>query len=157
MARHKKLEAAEDENPSIDISSLIDCCFLLLTYFLVCTTLVKELKLDMGMPSDRQRPPTDEVPADPSNIKIDPAGVVYWGAPGSEQALETDPSQRDLPSLYEQLENVRQMAEGTGQEPVVLLRVMSEVKQQRVIDVINTITRAKITNVALANVPEAEE
>lgn len=48
MARHKKLEMVEDEDPKLDISSLIDVCFLLLIYFLVATSLIQERKLDMS-------------------------------------------------------------------------------------------------------------
>ena len=44
MARHKKLEAVEDEDPKLDISSLIDVCFLLLIYFIVATSLIQERK-----------------------------------------------------------------------------------------------------------------
>lgn len=49
MARHKKLETVEDEDPKLDISSLIDVCFLLLIYFIVATSLIQERKLDMSM------------------------------------------------------------------------------------------------------------
>ena len=35
MARHKKLEMVEDEDPKLDISSLIDVCFLLLILSLI--------------------------------------------------------------------------------------------------------------------------
>jgi biopolymer transport protein ExbD len=41
MARHKKYQADEEANPALDISSLIDVCFLLLIYFLVATTILK--------------------------------------------------------------------------------------------------------------------
>jgi hypothetical protein len=33
MARHKKIQAPEEDEPGLDISSLIDVCFLLLIYF----------------------------------------------------------------------------------------------------------------------------
>lgn len=42
MARHKKLEPIEDEDPKLDISSLIDVCFLLLIYFIVATSLIQD-------------------------------------------------------------------------------------------------------------------
>ena len=38
MARHRKYEAAEEADPQLDISSLIDVCFLLLIYFIVTST-----------------------------------------------------------------------------------------------------------------------
>lgn len=59
MARHKKLEPIEDEDPKLDISSLIDVCFLLLIYFIVATSLIQERKLTCPCPAALRaiRPP----------------------------------------------------------------------------------------------------
>ena len=56
MARHKKIETEEQGDPEMNISSLIDCCFLLLIYFLVATTLVSEKKIDMATRPISSRP-----------------------------------------------------------------------------------------------------
>lgn len=51
MARHKNIKTEEQEDPEMNISSMIDCCFLLLIYFLVATSLVSEKKLDISIPA----------------------------------------------------------------------------------------------------------
>ena len=52
MARKKIAEALEDDEPGLDISSLIDVCFLLLIYFLVTTTIQpREQDLRMSLPA----------------------------------------------------------------------------------------------------------
>lgn len=67
MARSKKYEIEEMEEPSLDISSLIDVSFLLLIYFLVTSTLEpRESDLSMELPTDTGKA---------SNIKIDPLKV----------------------------------------------------------------------------------
>ena len=50
MARHKSRPVEEQGEPEMEISSMIDCCFLLLIYFLVATSLVSEKKLDVNIP-----------------------------------------------------------------------------------------------------------
>ena len=57
MARHKKLEMVEDEDPKLDISSLIDVCFLLLIYFLVATSLIQAGHVHAGTIRERYRLP----------------------------------------------------------------------------------------------------
>ena len=53
MARHKQIVTEEQGDPEMNISSMIDCCFLLLIYFLVATSLVSEKKLDMSIPGNQ--------------------------------------------------------------------------------------------------------
>lgn len=97
MARHRKYQSAEEANPALDISSLIDVCFLLLIYFLVATTIQKKevdvpLALPSSAPSDAEMPDID-----PLFIKVDANGAVYAGAGSSAQLLDTDTSVRILP------------------------------------------------------------
>ena len=48
MARHKRQQLEPEEEPALDISSLIDVCFLLLIYFLVTST-IKPRESDLGL------------------------------------------------------------------------------------------------------------
>ncbi len=155
MARHKKMEIEEQEDPALDISSLIDVCFLLLIYFIVATSLVREQKLDMNMPGGASEGPKPEL--DPAFIKVDTAGVVYWGMPPAQMALETDPEKHDLNTLYEKLDDLRITAEGMNQKPIVQLYVEGGAHNQRVVDVINALAKAKIKTVGLSDVSEGGE
>ena len=148
MARHKKLEAIEDEDPKLDISSLIDVCFLLLIYFIVATSLIQERKLDMSMPGSA--PGDTAAQIEPALIRIIKDGTIYWGKDNSLM-IDNDMNNHNLSTLVQQLEAKKQEASAVGTEPVVLLRVEREVPHQRVID---ALTEAGITTVALTDLKD---
>lgn len=152
MARHKKMVTEEQEDPALDISSLIDVCFLLLIYFIVATSLVQEKKLDMAMPGNSTAGQAPEL--DPAFIKVDAAGVVYWGNGPSQMVMDSDPNHHELPTLFEKLNNLRETADGMGTKPIVQLFVEGGAKNQRMVDVLNALTKAKIKTVGLSNVRE---
>lgn len=153
MARHKKMEPVEDEDPKMDISSLIDCCFLLLIYFIVATSIVQERKLDMSMPAG-QASSSKANAIEPGLVRIDGNGVIFWGKQDSQVTVDSDPENHELPSLVESLSNLKQAAEAVGSTPVVQLFVENGAKHQRVIDVLNALSKAGIKSVALTNVPD---
>jgi biopolymer transport protein ExbD len=71
MARHRKYEAEEDAEPGLDISSLIDVCFLLLIYFLVTSTITPR-ESDLGMALPAANPSTEQPEIEPLFIRIEP-------------------------------------------------------------------------------------
>lgn len=50
MRRFNSLRQAEDSDPGIDISPLIDCVFILLIFFVVTTTFVEETGVEVDKP-----------------------------------------------------------------------------------------------------------
>lgn len=148
MARHKKLETVEDEDPKLDISSLIDVCFLLLIYFIVATSLIQERKLDMSMPGQSMGENASQI--EPALIRIIKDGTIYWGKDNSLM-IDNDMNNHNLATLVQQLEVKKQEASAVGTKPVVQLWVEGDVPHQRVIDVMNALTEAGITTVALTD------
>lgn len=151
MARHRKYQADEEPNPALDISSLIDVCFLLLIYFLVATTIQKKevdvpLALPAAAPSDADMPDID-----PLFIKIDASGAIYTGAGSSQQMLDTDSSVREVPQLSQQLQLYVAGASSGGKKPLVQLWVDGGSNQQRVIDVLNALVGAGISSVTFTD------
>lgn len=148
MARHKTIPTEAESETQLDISSLIDICFLLLIYFLVSMTIVpREMDLGMSLPTG---PPTDisQPPIPPMVIRIDEQGAVYAGSGLSERQLDTYTESRDLPLLSGQLGLYTDAARSAGDQPKVMLRVDSETRQQRVIDVLNALAAVGISSVA---------
>lgn len=151
MARHRKYQAAEEAEPALDISSLIDVCFLLLIYFLVATTIQKKevdvpLALPASAPSDAEMPDID-----PLFIKVDASGAIYTGAGSSQQMLDTDTSVRVLPMLTQQLTLYVAGANSGGKKPLVQMWVDGAANQQRVIDVLNALVGAGISSVTFTD------
>lgn len=148
MARHKKLIYETTADTDLDVSSLIDVCFLLLIYFIVTSTIVPaERDLGMALPS-KTRPDIVHPPIPPMVLRINEQGVVFSGIGNAEQMLDSDPDSRNLPLLISQLELYKNAATSSGDIPKVLLEVNENVRQQRMIDVLNAFAATGISSVA---------
>lgn len=145
MARKKRARRVEEDEPGLDISSLIDVCFLLLIYFLVTTTIAKkEQDLSLALPTQTLDTDTPEIK--PLLIRVDANGFIFLKSEGGEdELLEQNPESRDLPNLSPRLQIFSSAAKAGGDEPVVQVRVDGEAEQQRVVDVLNAIAGAGIT------------
>jgi biopolymer transport protein ExbD len=152
MARHKTILTEPESEPQLDISSLIDVCFLLLIYFLVTSTIIpRERDLPLAMPGDNPAPSS---PIEPMFIRVDAAGAVFTGTGVGERPMDNDPRSRDLPLLASQLKLYTEATMGTGETPLVQIWVDPGVTQQRVIDVLNALTAAGIDRVTFTDLLE---
>ncbi|MEM9079540.1 MAG: biopolymer transporter ExbD [Verrucomicrobiota bacterium] len=150
MARHSRAEALEEDEPELNISSLIDICFLLLIYFLVTTTIkAREQDVDMSLPSVA---PSEEIPElKPLFIKVDGQGIIFVNAGAAQERLDEDADMREVPLLASRLDNYANMARATGEEPLVQVYVDGDASHQRVIDVLNALKGEKITKVTFTD------
>lgn len=151
------MEAAEDEDPAMDISSLIDCCFLLLIYFLVATTLVREAKLDIAIPG-APTPSKERPPLEPGRISVRADGSVFWNGDqpaGGTYDAELDSrspnyrEQRRLPQLVDFLKLLKDQADSTGTQPIVMMLADAETPHQRIMDVMAALAEANIHSVGM--------
>lgn len=150
MARHKRGRALDDDEPVLDISSLIDICFLLLIYFLVTTTIVRsETDTNMQLPAAA---PSDDIPEiKPMFIRVDGTGVIYINSGPAQERLDEDPTSRKLPLLAERLGTYADGARAAGQDPLVQVYVDGEAEHQRAIDVIDTLRSKDISKVTFTD------
>lgn len=150
MARHKKYDPIEEENASLDISSLIDVTFLLLIYFLV-TSAVQVRETDLGMKLPAAMPSDKQPVIEPLFIKIDGTGIIYAGVGAGQEVLDSDPDVRELPMLAQRLEMYASAAQGAGSQPLVQLWADGGATTQRVIDVINALAAKDIQSVTFTD------
>ena len=153
MARHKKYEAAEEADPALDISSLIDVCFLLLIYFLVTST-ISPRESDLGMALPAASPGSEQPVIEPLFIKIEASGAIYTGVGAGQQAMDSDSSVRELPLLRGQLEMYSSAARAANSKPLVQIYADGGATQQRVIDVLNALAAVSITSVTFTDLLE---
>ena len=151
MSRHRKYQADAEPDPQLDISSLIDVCFLLLIYFIVATTIQKKevdvpLSLPAAAPSDAEMPDIE-----PLFIKIDTNGAIFVGAGASQQMLDTDVDSRAVPLLSDLLRLYVAGANSGDKKPLVQMWVDGGASQQRVIDVLNALVGANISSVTFTD------
>lgn len=150
MARKKKAENLEEDEPGLDISSLIDVCFLLLIYFLVTTTIQpREQDLKMSLPAAA---PSDTPPVlAPMFIKVDKGGQIHINTGDAQELVETDTENHKLPELTSRLEGYVAIAKAGAQEPIVQIWADGEAEQQRIIDVINCLAKLKISKLTFTD------
>lgn len=150
MARHRKYEAPEDADPALDISSLIDVCFLLLIYFIVTSTIApRETDLGMALPSGASSDKQPEI--EPMFIRVEANGAISIGTGASQQAMDSDPSVRELPLLRGQLDLYSTAARAANSTPIVQIYVDGEATQQRVVDVLNALAGVNINSVTFTD------
>ncbi|MDO5450246.1 MAG: biopolymer transporter ExbD [Akkermansia sp.] len=157
MARHKQIRTEEQEDPEMNISSMIDCCFLLLIYFLVATSLVSEKKLDISIPATESSSSTPP-PLEPGRIKVNADGSVVWngdmtvGGPYDPQAKPKSAAyreQRKMDALVESLKALRDQAKAADTTPIVTVMGDAKAPQQRIVDVMAALAEADIHTVGL--------
>ena len=72
----RSMRRVSSEEKDIDISPLIDVVFILLIFFMVSTTFVKDAQLDIERPSARS---AESTPTEAVRVNVDRSGSVYLG------------------------------------------------------------------------------
>ena len=147
-----KLKHKDDVKAAVDMTPMIDCVFLLLVFFMVSTTFNKqEADISFALPGTAAQAEAVDIP-DEQIIQITAAGNVFLND------LEYDaPANSDMPELVKTLILFRQTAEANKVPAMITIAPEDDVKQQRVVDVLNACTAAKIANVTFAVGSEDEE
>jgi biopolymer transport protein ExbD len=149
MSRHKQGVVAEDDEPELDISSLIDVCFLLLIYFMVTAT-IQPRESDLGMTLPSQAPSDTPPEISPMLIEIQDNGSIIVN---KEEALDLKASgqRRNLPLLEQRLKIYKDGASAANTDPLVQVAVRGEAPQQAVIDVLNCLVGLEIQKVTFTD------
>jgi biopolymer transport protein ExbD len=139
MARKKRFEPEQVQDPSLDISSLIDVSFLLLIYFLVTSTLEpRESDLSMEMPTDSGK--ASSIQIDPLKIRLTAEG----------QITIADQVMADDAQMESELDRYKQLTDATNKKPLVIVSSDDDAKQQRFIDLMNGLAKVGITTITLS-------
>jgi biopolymer transport protein ExbD len=126
-----------DTEQRVDISPLIDMVFILLIFFMVSTTFVKDMKLDLNRPSAST---ATAASTEAIRLYIDNAGDVYLdGQPVRTWVIQS--RVRDL------------LASSTSQQ--VLVVTDDQVPAGKLVEVVDQARRAGADDVGVATVEEA--
>ena len=148
MARRIPLQAEPEDEPELDVASLIDVSFLLLIYFIVTSTLQKQ-ETDLGLTLPSSVASGAPVDIEPVNIKIDGEGNIYWNKEQIEQGND-----RALPRLLEELRDYKSINDSVGKTPIVVVAADNSAPQQRFVDVVNALAAVEINTVTLTGFRE---
>ncbi len=147
-----KLRHHTEVKAEVDMTPMIDCVFLLLVFFMVSSTFVKkEADISFALPGTAEQSDSVEIP-DEQIIQITENGNVFLND------LEYDaPTSSEMPELIKTLILFRQTADANKVPAMITIAPEDLVKQQRVVDVLNACTAAKIGNVTFAVGSEDED
>lgn len=152
MARRRYADPFEKNNddPDADVSPLIDVAFLLLIYFIVTTTLLKE-EADIGMALPGiQSEESEQLDVDQLMIKVMDDGSIWV----NEQPVGDNLEDRKPEQLMEALERYSAAVKLTGSESMVIVDVANGAKHQRFVDVLNACHVTGLKNISLAQPTE---
>ena len=151
MSRHRRINSPENDEPGLDISSLIDVCFLLLIYFIVTTQIVKkEQELSTGLPGHELEGVPPEIA--PLMIHLEANGRVFIQNETDDiELIESDPDSRELPDLARRLKLHKNASLISGSQALVQIKVNDDALQQRVTDVLNALAGAKIRDITFVD------
>ncbi|MEM1295034.1 MAG: biopolymer transporter ExbD [Verrucomicrobiota bacterium] len=134
-----------EQEAEIDMSPMIDVGFLLLIYFIVATTLMKEeADLNLVLPGTAQVS-GEPVKIDQMMIRIDATSSIYV----NDEIVEPSTSGRRLPQLSDRLARYAAAAKVADSKAFVIIDCEGDAREQRFIDVLNACTAAGIDNISL--------
>lgn len=147
--RHKKPSA--EVNLGFQIAPMIDVVFVIMLYFMVMAGAVQvENAHNTKLPGTVQVENSDTPMPDEIAIRIEDDGQVY---------LNDDPLDgadvKLLPELATNLNQLRESSEASRSEVLVTIYANEQAKYERVVDVLDALSRARISNVTFqAGAPE---
>lgn len=146
MANTKKHRSLEGEtvNLGFQIAPMIDVVFVIMLFFMVMAGAVKverELKTQLpglGTPAVSN----EEVPPDEIMVTVEESNMVTL----NEEEFDT-PTDKALPNFTGTLMRLKQEADHRNAKVMVTIQAEEQARYERVIDVLNAMAKAQISNV----------
>jgi biopolymer transport protein ExbD len=146
MAKGKKKvpQPGDTVNLGFQIAPMIDVVFVIMLFFMVMAGQVeveKELKLQLPGIATMSADTNPEMP-DEITVAIEETGHVTL----NEEEMDS-PDNHALPNFTANMARLRQEADNRNAKVLVTIQAQEQAKYERVIDVINAMASAKVTNV----------
>jgi biopolymer transport protein ExbD len=133
------------EMVDIPMGPMIDMVFLLLIFFMVTARPIKpEADLGLRLPGTVDQDEPVDLP-DEQRIEIRAAGQIVL----NDLPLD-DPGSRDLPQLQATMTRFKQACDANKADAMVTIAADDEAPHQRIADVMDALTAARITGVTFA-------
>ena len=141
--RPKRLQMPEDR---VDLTPMIDVVFLLLVFFMVTTTIVKqEADLGVQLPSSTAAAADTPLPEQQYIDILADGTVLLNGSPMDA------PSDRNLPNLTQTLKQIKASADRAGLKTLALVNPDPDTTQQHLVNVLNALKEAEIQSVSFGS------
>ncbi|MCB1225682.1 MAG: biopolymer transporter ExbD [Verrucomicrobiales bacterium] len=142
QSKHRGLEV-ESVNLGFQIAPMIDVVFVIMLFFMVMAGAVKvEHELKTSLPG--VAPPMDNSPEMPDEVIV---AVEEGGAVLLNEEEFDSPQSKTLPDFTATLTRLKMEADNRDAKVLVTIEAEEEARYERVIDVLNALAKARISNV----------
>jgi len=139
--RHKKKESSE-VNLGFQIAPMVDVVFVIMLFFMVMAGAVQVENTHNTKLPGTVASPTEVVMPDEIAIRIEDDGQVFL----NDEPLDT-PASKNLPELARNLSDLQKVSMAGQNEVMVTIYANELARYERVVDVLDALTRAQIKNV----------
>ncbi|MGN0860533.1 MAG: ExbD/TolR family protein [Candidatus Spyradosoma sp.] len=144
----KRVQAEETPNLGFQIAPMLDVVFVILLYFMVLAGTIKveyEIKTTLPGSAEVATAASDELPPDEVVISISSEGEVSMNDDPIGQ-----PGDVKMNDLYVEMRNVADSALQAKTKVVVTVAAEETVKYDRIMNVLDVLAKAKISNVTFS-------
>lgn len=130
------------EEPEINLTPLIDIVFLMLIFFMVSTTFLRQAELQVALPEASEEP--SEAATKPLELTINKQGRVFLDG---------------RPLVNNQTETIRRAlveAKGEQESLPLIIRADAGAEHQRVVSALDAAGQAGLNRVSIATVPQSQ-
>lgn len=142
--------------PKVDLTAMVDLAFLLITFFMLTTTLAKSNAMDLAMSVDSEAMPVSEDRT--MTICLGKNDKLQWYM-GTVEHPKVSPGVLDYSRteigkiLTGQSENVKTQ---TGESMIVLIKPSDKSSYKNLVDIIDEVTIAGVASYAIVDITEKE-
>lgn len=150
MKRHNKKRGGSEVHLGFQIAPMVDVVFVIMLFFMVLAGSVKvENAHNTKLPGTEETANAVSMP-DEIAIRIEDDGQVYL----NEDPLDT-PENKALPELARNLIDLKTSSDASKSEVLVTIYANEQAKYERVVNVLDALSQARIANVTFqAGAPE---
>jgi len=142
----------------VDLTAMVDLAFLLITFFIMTTTLAKSKAMDLAMP-DKDEKTKDQLPIAASRsltllLGSDDKFEWYLGEPGKSAPATDNYSPDGLRKLL--IEKSKEVQEKTGKFMFVVIKPSDKSKYKNMVSVLDEINIANIQSYGIVDITPPE-
>lgn len=143
---------AKKKSTKIDMTPMVDLAFLLLTFFVLTTTLIKPSIISLTMPEPVEHPDRQPMLIDKNAFSVVLAehNEIYWWIGLKESASPTNYSKDGIRKVL--LEQSR-----ANPDLMVLIKPMGKSRYENMVDILDEVEITNITRYAIIDLTEEDE
>ena len=138
----------------VDFTPMVDMNMLLITFFMLCTSLSKPQTMEISMPSN-DKSITEE---DQTKVKASRAITLILGGDDRVFYYTGEPNYEDYTSLKETTYNERAMKiKDVNTAPVVMIKATDDATYENLVDALDEMQICSISKYAIVDITEGDE